>query len=103
MPGTPVVVWIEHQIHPQNVESYLTATLDNAAQTALEPGNLRFDVLSSPTDPHRFILYEVYVDKAAQQAHLASDHFQAWKAAVRGAIAKASIRRLDSLCTLRRS
>ena len=77
MPGTPVVVWIEHQIHPQNVESYLTATLDNAAQTALEPGNLRFDVLSDPTDPHRFILYEVYVDKAAQQAHLASDHFQA--------------------------
>ena len=102
MPGPVVVAWIEHDIHPQKVESYLAATLENAAQTALEPGNLRFDVLSDPEDPNRFILYEVYVDKAAQQAHLASDHFQAWKAAVRGAIAKGKIRKLDSLHTKRR-
>ena len=34
MPGSHVVAWIEHEIHPQKVESYLAATLENAAQTA---------------------------------------------------------------------
>ena len=97
MPGALVITWSEHEIYADQVESYLAATLEHVAQTVLEPGNLRFDVLSDPEDPHRFILYEVYVDEAAQQAHLASDHFRAWKAAVRGAIASGTVRKLEAV------
>ena len=90
------MAWIEHEVRPDRVEAYVAATLANAAQTALEPKNLRFDVLSDPEDPHRFVLYEVYVDKAAQQAHLSSAHFQIGKAAVKGAIVRGGVRTLGS-------
>lgn len=99
MPGPEVVAWIEHQVHPERVEAYVAATLANAAHTVVEPGNLRFDFLADPQDPHRFVLYEVYVDQAAQQAHLASDHFKAWKSAVDGAIVDGAVRKLGSLHT----
>jgi len=99
MSGSEVVAWIEHEVHPDRVEAYIAATLANAAQTALEPGNLRFDFLADPDDPHRFVLYEVYVDQAAQQAHLASAHFLAWKRAVSGAISSGRVRKLRSVHT----
>ena len=86
-----VCAWIQHHIHPDRVEDYLAATLANAEATQGELGNLRFDVLRSPDDPNHFVLFEVYVDVEAQQAHFASDHFKAWRAAANGVIASAEI------------
>ena len=54
----------------------------------------RFDVLRDANDPCTFQLYEVYVDRAAQQAHLASTHFAAWKEAVLDVFAGRSIQNL---------
>jgi quinol monooxygenase YgiN len=44
-----------------------------------EPGCLRFDVCSVAGDPHRFVLYELYTDAAAFEAHKASPHFAHWR------------------------
>ena len=47
---------------------------------ALEPGCLRFDVLS-PTDGARareVLLYEIYTDQTAFDVHLASAHFRSF-------------------------
>lgn len=92
-----VVVWIEHRVHADRVDAYLDATLANARATRSEPGNVRFDVLRDPDDPTRFVLYEAYVDKAAQQAHLASDHFSAWRSTAAGAISASRIERWSAL------
>lgn len=40
-----------------------------------EPGCRRFDVLESNEDENRIILYEIYRDRAAFDAHLATGHF----------------------------
>lgn len=40
-----------------------------------EPGVVRFDVARSTEDPNVFALWEVYRDKAAFEAHRASEHF----------------------------
>jgi quinol monooxygenase YgiN len=40
-----------------------------------EPGNLVYQAHRSPDDPQLFWLYERYVDEAAYEAHMQSEHF----------------------------
>jgi autoinducer 2-degrading protein len=40
-----------------------------------EPGCSRFDVLQSRKDPREFLLYELYKDDAALDAHRRTPHF----------------------------
>jgi quinol monooxygenase YgiN len=40
-----------------------------------EPGNLFYQAHRSPDDPRLFYLYEQYVDEAAYEAHMDSEHF----------------------------
>ena len=40
-----------------------------------EPGCLAFEVYRSVDDRHRFLLLEKYVDRAAFEAHQATEHF----------------------------
>jgi quinol monooxygenase YgiN len=44
-----------------------------------EPGCLRFDVCAVGSDENRFVLYELYTDAAAFEAHKASPHFARWR------------------------
>jgi quinol monooxygenase YgiN len=41
-----------------------------------EPGVVQFDVGRSPEKPNVFALWEVYRDREALDAHLASEHYQ---------------------------
>ena len=88
---------ITHYIKPEHVDHYVQATLKNAHETKKEPGNIRFDLLKDSSNPCQFQLYEVYVDRAAQQSHLASAHFLEWKSAVRGVFEKASIQKFEAI------
>lgn len=92
-----LVIQITHHIKPEHVERYIEATLKNAHETRKEPGNIRFDLLRDASNPCTFQLYEVYVDRAAQQSHLTSAHFLAWKEAVQGVFEKASIHKFEAI------
>jgi quinol monooxygenase YgiN len=46
------------------------------AETAREPGNRSYLAHQGVVDPRLFFLYEDYVDEAAFQSHLESDHFK---------------------------
>ncbi len=73
---------IEVQVKPGRTEEFIAVTLANHRGSLAEPGVLRFDVLQSAEDPSSFLLYEVYRDEAAIQAHKETPHYQAWKKAV---------------------
>jgi len=92
-----IVVQITHRIIPEHVDRYVEATIANANETRKEPGNIRFDVLRDPEDPACFVLYEVYTDKEAQQAHLASSHFAAWREAVSDVFAGRTIQKFEAV------
>ena len=92
-----VVIQITHTIITEHVERYIKATLVNAEETRKEPGNIRFDLLRDASDPCTFQLYEVYESREAQQAHLASAHFDAWKDAVQGVFAGRSFAKFDAV------
>lgn len=51
--------------------------MDYAEVVRTEPGCVTFDVNRDIEDDHAFVLYEVYRDQAALDAHVASEHFTA--------------------------
>ena len=71
---------VQMEVRPGRREEFLAGMSANAeASVRDEPGCLRFDVCSVADDPDRFVLYELYTDAAAFDAHKASLHFAAWR------------------------
>jgi len=62
---------------PDQVDRFMSMLLENAkAARETEPGCRQFDVLVDPKDRTRVMLYEVYEDDAAFQAHQQTPHFK---------------------------
>ncbi len=74
------VLSVELRIKPENVESFMARALENAAQSRKEPGCRQFDVLVDPKERTRVMLYEVYVDEKAFEAHQQTAHFKKYLA-----------------------
>lgn len=77
-----LIVQIQYTIKADQVEAFKAATLENARNTIHEAGNQRFEFYQVADSPNQFLLFEIYDSEAAQQAHLGSDHFKAWREAV---------------------
>lgn len=73
------VVCVHIHVKPENRDDFIHASLENASNTVLEPGNLRFDVIQQADDPNRFMLYEVYLDADAMDAHKETAHYATWR------------------------
>lgn len=73
------VTLVHVHVKPDHVEAFIDATRANHEASIREPGNIRFDVLRSVDDPHRFVLYEWYVDEDAAKAHKTTTHYDAWR------------------------
>ena len=75
------IVVVDFEIAPGAGEAFLALILENARQSLLyEPGCRQFDVCVDPERPERVFLYEVYEDRAAFDAHMASAHYRAFDA-----------------------
>jgi quinol monooxygenase YgiN len=76
------VALVSFHIKPEFVEAFKAATLDNARNSILEPGVIRFDVIQQHDDPTRFTLIEVFRAPEAREAHGQSAHYLRWREAV---------------------
>ena len=73
---TPFVIVVEFKIHKGRMAAFRKLMDENArASCRDEPGCQRFDVLTSPKDPDLILLYEIYDDRAAFDAHKRTSHF----------------------------
>jgi len=71
---------VQMEVRPGLRAEFLAGMTANAeASVRDEPGCRRFDVCSVAGDEHRFVLYELYTDAAALEAHKASPHFARWR------------------------
>lgn len=77
-----IVRTIDLHVKPERVQDFIQATLANHRGSVREPGVLRFDVLQDEADPGHFVLYEVFRDAAATEAHRETPHYKAWAPAV---------------------
>jgi autoinducer 2-degrading protein len=73
------VTLVHVHVKPQHVEDFIAATRLNHLASVQEAGNRRFDVLQSPEDPSRFVLYEAYVSAEDAAAHKQTTHYLTWR------------------------
>ena len=76
------ITLVHVRVKPEAIDAFIAATRANHEASIQEAGNRRFDVLQSPDDPARFILYEAYASAEDAAAHKATTHYLAWRDAV---------------------
>lgn len=74
------VLQVEIRIKPENVDDFMAKLAVNAAAARKEPGNRTFDVVVDPNDRTCVMLYEVYADEKAFEAHQQTAHFKQYVA-----------------------
>jgi quinol monooxygenase YgiN len=74
------VLSVNIRIKPENVDAWIRKALENAREARKEPGCRHFDVLVDPKDRTRVMLYEIYDDEKAFEAHQQTPHFKKYLA-----------------------
>ncbi len=74
------VLQVALKVKPENVDAFVAKARVNAAAARTEPGCRRFDVVVDPNDATRMMLYEVYDDAKAFEAHQQTDAFKTYLA-----------------------
>jgi quinol monooxygenase YgiN len=93
------VIVVEFKIREGQMAAFRTLMDENArASCRDEPGCRRFDVLSSPKDPDHILLYEIYDDRAAFEAHVKTPHFAVFNAESAPLVADKAVREYALVC-----
>jgi (4S)-4-hydroxy-5-phosphonooxypentane-2,3-dione isomerase len=74
------VLAVNIKIKPENVDVWMKKALENARDARKEPGCRQFEVLVDPKDRTRVMLFEVYDDEKAFEAHQQTPHFKKYLA-----------------------
>jgi quinol monooxygenase YgiN len=83
-----MIVHVHIQVKPESIDAFREATIENARNSAAEPGIARFDVLQQADDPARFLLVEIYRSPDAQARHRETAHYAIWRDTVAGMMAE---------------
>jgi (4S)-4-hydroxy-5-phosphonooxypentane-2,3-dione isomerase len=95
--GPLLVNVVEYDIVPGQIDAYLAALKENGAATVKEPGCREFNILVSQKDPNHVLIFEVYDDAAAVQAHRETDHFKKYAATIKDMVAKREVHPFSSV------
>jgi quinol monooxygenase YgiN len=93
------VIVVDFKIKPGEMKSFRRLIDENAkASVRDEPGCRRFDVLANPKDADRILLYEIYDDRAAFDAHRQTPHFAAFDRSSAALVADKTVTEYDLVC-----
>ena len=88
------VIIAEFEVKPDGIERFLELARADASQSvAKEPGCHQFDVTVDRA-ASRVVLYEVYDDEAAFDAHLQTPHLETFRAGIEPLLVSRNVRRL---------
>jgi autoinducer 2-degrading protein len=74
-----LIVHVFVHVKSEAVDQFIAATRENARNSVLEPGVVRFDVVQQEDDPTRFVLIEVYRSHEDPARHKETAHYAAWR------------------------
>ena len=74
------VLVVNIRVKAENVEGFMAKLRENALAARKEPGCRQFEVLVDPQDRTKVMLFEVYADEKAFEAHQATPHFKKYLA-----------------------
>lgn len=96
---SPFVIVVEFKIHNGQMAAFRKLMDENArASCRDEPGCQRFDVLTSPKDPDHILLYEIYDDRAAFDAHVKTQHFAVFNTESASLVADKAVKEYALVC-----
>jgi (4S)-4-hydroxy-5-phosphonooxypentane-2,3-dione isomerase len=81
-------VFVHVNVNPEEVEAFTRATIDNATNSRLEAGVLRFDIFQEIDEPTYFIIVEVYKHKNDAGKHKETAHYKTWRSIVEDMMAE---------------
>ena len=91
-------VCVEFDIVPLQLENFIGVMRKNAAQSfSNEAGCQQFDICQDPQNPNTILLYEIYDDESAFEAHKAAPHYHEFNNAIDGMVIKKSVRFLQNI------
>jgi quinol monooxygenase YgiN len=76
---------------PEFISDFVNATIENAKNSILESGILRFDFIQQEDSPERFILIEIYKTREDVAAHKSTAHYQKWRDTVAPMMAESRV------------
>ncbi len=74
------VLQVTIRVKPENVDAFMKKAIENATAARKEPGCRQFEVLVDPNDRTKVMLFEIYDDEAAFEAHQQTPHFKKYLA-----------------------
>ncbi|MSQ48802.1 MAG: antibiotic biosynthesis monooxygenase [Betaproteobacteria bacterium] len=75
-----LVLQVNIKVKPENLDSFMAQVLENARAARSEPGCRQFEVLVDPEDATSIMLFEIYDDQKAFDAHQAGEAFKKYVA-----------------------
>ncbi len=75
-----LVLQVNIRIKPENVDAFMQKVIENARAARSEAGCRQFEVLVDPADKTKIMLFEVYDDQKAFEAHQAGAAFKKYLA-----------------------
>ena len=88
---------VDLQIAPDQIEKFIAAAKDNGATSVKEPGCREFNIAVSSKDPNHVVLFEVWENAAALDAHRATDHFKSYSTTTKDMVTKRELRPMSSV------
>ena len=77
-----LIVHVFVHVKPEFLAEFRAAAVENARNSVLEAGIVRFDVVQQIDDPTRFVLIEIYRSVEATVSHKETAHYAVWRDAV---------------------
>ena len=74
-----LIVHVFVHVLPGAVDAFAAASLENARNSVLEPGVIRFDVIQQDDDPTQFLLVEIYRAPEDPARHKETAHYATWR------------------------
>jgi len=71
-----LVLQVQIRIKPENVDAFMSKVIENGRAARSETGCQQFEVLVDPDDRTKVMLFEVYDDQKAFEAHQAGAAFK---------------------------
>ena len=75
-----LVLQVNIRIKPENVDAFMSKVIENGRAARSERGCRQFEVLVDPEDKTSLMLFEVYDDQKAFEAHQAGAAFKKYLA-----------------------
>jgi quinol monooxygenase YgiN len=96
----PFVILVEFKLKSKSdMQSFRKLIDENARESCkIEPGCWRFDVLVPQGAEDRIVLYEIYENRAAFDAHLQSPHFHSFNQESGALVASKTITEFSLVC-----